>query len=164
MYLHPLATQTTKDAIASVYNENEAESDTTPIEPIADEDTTTFSMKPATDNNMVQSAKSLQNHRQKLVGTSHGEMSAIEESAMYGNIDQLHEGIYTDSVLVSDADKVILEVEEELSRGSTMKDALLKAIRKTSKVIPKGSLARGKNKKATGDVCQRSRYRLLNRT
>jgi hypothetical protein len=152
MYLHPLANQTTTDAITSIFSENEYESDPKSKDPITDEDTIIFPMKPATDNNMVQSAKSLQNHKQKLVGTSHGEMSAIEESAMYGNIDQLHEGIYTDSVLISDADKVILEVEEEISRGSTMKDALLKAIRKTSKTIQKGSLARGKNKKATGDV------------
>jgi hypothetical protein len=33
-----------------------------------------------------------------------------------------------------------------------MKDALLKAIRKSSKVVSKGALARGKNKKATGDI------------
>ncbi len=50
--------------------------------------------RPETDNNMVQSVKSLQNHKQKLVGTSKGEMTAIEESAMFGNVDQFHEGVY----------------------------------------------------------------------
>jgi hypothetical protein len=34
----------------------------------------------------------------------------------------------------------------------SIKDALLKAIRKSSKVISKGALARGKNKAATGDI------------
>ncbi len=52
---------------------------------------------------MVQSVKSLQNHKQKLVGTSHGKMSDLEESAMYGNSDQVHEGLYTDSIVISDA-------------------------------------------------------------
>ncbi len=111
-----------------------------------------ISSKPETDNNMVQSVKSLQNHKQKLVGTSHGKMSDIEESAMYGNPNHFHEGIYTDSIVISDAERLTLEVEEEVKRGTSMKDALLKAIRKNSKVVQNGALARGKNQKATGDV------------
>ena len=79
-------------------------------------------------------------------------MSDIEESAMYGNPDHFHEGIYTDSIVISDAERLTLEVEEEVKRGTSMKDALLKAIRKNSKVVQNGALARGKNKKATGDV------------
>ncbi len=104
---------------------------------------------PETDNNMVQSVKSLQNHKQRMVGTSQGNMTDIEESAMFGNVDQFHEGIYTDSVLISDADKLSLEVEESVRKGFSVKDALLKAIRKSSKGVSKGALARGKNKKAT---------------
>ena len=87
---------------------------------------------PETDNNMVQSVKSLQNHKQRMVGTSQGNMTDIEESAMFGNVDQFHEGIYTDSVLISDADKLSLEVEESVRKGFSVKDALLKAIRKSS--------------------------------
>jgi hypothetical protein len=101
---------------------------------------------------MVQSVKSLHNHKQKLVGTSHGKMSDIEESAMYGNPDQFHEGLYTDSIVISNAERLTLQVEEEVRRGTSMKDALLKAIRKKSKVVQNGALARGKNKKANGDV------------
>ena len=109
-------------------------------------------VRPETDNNMVLSVKSLRNHKQKMIGNSGGKMLDIEESAMYGNVDQLHEGIYTDSVIVSDADKLALEIEEAVNHGSTMRDALLKAIRKGSSTIQKNGLARGKNKKATGDV------------
>ena len=109
-------------------------------------------LRPETDNNMVQSVKSLQNHKQKLIGTSKGKMLDIEESAMYGNVDQLHEGIYTDSVIFSDTDKLAMEIEEQVGRGVSMKDALIKAIRKGNQITPKGALARGKNKKATGNV------------
>ncbi len=111
---------------------------------------------PEADNNMVQSVKSLQNHKQRMVGTSQGNMTDIEESAMFGNVDQFHEGIYYDSVLISDADKLSLEVEESVRKGFSMNDALLKAIRKSSKVVSKGALARGKNKKGTGDVTMES--------
>ena len=127
------------------------------------------SSKPETDNNMVQSVKSLQNHKQKLIGTSYGKMSDIEESAMYGNSNLFHEGLYTDSIVISDADRLTLEVEESIKKGLTMKDALLKAIRKSSKTVPEGALARGKNKKATGDVTteniiqsKRKRQKVLN--
>ena len=71
---------------------------------------------------------------------------------MYGNVDQMHEGIYTDSVIVSDEDKLALKIEEAIKHGASMKDALLKAIRKGSKIVSKGGLAIGKNKKAAGDV------------
>jgi hypothetical protein len=64
----------------------------------------------------------------------------------------MHEGLYTDSVIVSDEDKLALEIEEAVRRGASMKEALLKAIRKGSKIVSKGGLAIGKNKKATGDV------------
>jgi hypothetical protein len=123
--------------------------------------------RPETDNNMVQSVKSLQNHKQKLVGTSRGRMTDIEESAMYGNSNQCNEGIYTDSICISDADKVSVEVEEMVRKGFSMKDALLKAIRKS--IVSNGELARGKNKKATGDVTtenilesKRKRQRVVN--
>ncbi len=79
-------------------------------------------------------------------------MLDIEESAMYGNVDQMHEGIYTDSVIISNEDKLALEIEEAVKHGVSLKDALLKAIRKGSKVVSKGGLAYGKNKKVTGDI------------
>jgi hypothetical protein len=87
-----------------------------------------------------------------MIGTSKGKMLDIEESAMFGNVDSLHEGMYTDSVVCSDANKIAMEVEEGVKKGESMRDALLKAIRKTSNTIINGGLARGKNKAATGDV------------
>ncbi len=47
---------------------------------------------------------------------------------------------------------MVNEVQEVLNRGGTMKEALLKALRKSTKVIPKGGLSRGKNKASAGGV------------
>ncbi len=69
-----------------------------------------------TDNNMVQSVKTLRNHKQKMIGTSHGDMLDIEESAIFGNVDKIHEGLYVDSIVVSDTDKLALEIAEEIKR------------------------------------------------
>jgi hypothetical protein len=60
--------------------------------------------------------------------------------------------ISTDSVLISDAERLTLVVEEEVRRGTPLKDALLKAIRTNEQEISKDGLARGKNKKSTGNV------------
>jgi hypothetical protein len=49
--------------------------------------------RPETDNNMVQSVKGLRNHKQKMIGTSEGKTLDIEESAIYANVDGLHEGL-----------------------------------------------------------------------
>ena len=105
-----------------------------------------------TDNNMVQSVKTLRNHKQKMIGTSHGDMLDIEESAIFGNVDTMHEGLYVDSVVVSDTDKLALEIAEEIKRGSNMRDALRRAISKTEGGISKNGLARGKNKKTKGGI------------
>ena len=148
-YIQPLSAQTTNAEIDAMLEPKRSSDESVCQSEYSGSST---ELKPEAETNMVQSVKSLQSHKQKLLGTSEGKMLDIEESAMYGNVDQMHEGIYTDSVIVSDSDKLALEIEEEISRGTSMKDALLKAIRKGSKVISKGGLARGKNKKDTGDV------------
>jgi hypothetical protein len=152
IYVLPLSAQQTSAEIHSVFKTLASiENADAPIDSMdfIDEG---LELRPETDNNMVLSVKSLRNHKQKMIGNSGGKMLDIEESAMYGNVDQLHEGIYIDSVIVSDADKLALEIEEAVNHGSTMRDALLKAIRKGSSTIQKDGLAFGKNKKATGDV------------
>jgi hypothetical protein len=152
IYVLPLSTQQTSAEIQSVFKTLASiENADAPIDSMdfIDEG---LELRPETDNNMVLSVKSLRNHKQKMIENSGGKMLDIEESAMYGNVDQLHEGIYIDSVIVSDANKLALEIEEAVNHGSTMRDALLKAIRKGSSTIQKDGLARGKNKKATGDV------------
>jgi hypothetical protein len=161
----PLCSQTNSTEIEAVLEEKESQEE--PIGLKIDKMQNGSSDRPETDNNMVQSVKSLQNHKQKLVGTSRGRMTDIEESAMYGNSNQCNEGIYTDSICISDADKVSVEVEEMVRKGFSMKDALLKAIRKS--IVSNGELARGKNKKATGDVTtenilesKRKRQRVVN--
>jgi len=151
-YIQPLSSINNVDEISSSFAETELNGSFQPIVPGSDSMEIETDLRPETDNNMVQSVKSLQNHKQKLIGTSKGKMLDIEESAMYGNVDQLHEGIYTDSVIFSDTDKLAMEIEEQVGRGVSMKDALIKAIRKGNQITPKGALARGKNKKATGNV------------
>ncbi len=64
----------------------------------------------------------------------------------------MHEGLYVDSVVVSDTDKLALEIAEEINRGSNMRDALRRAIRKTEGGILKNGLARGKNQKEKGGI------------
>jgi hypothetical protein len=152
-YIKPLAFQTTVEEIGAVHKSVEPEESSEETVLQTNYGGISTDSEPEAETNMVQSVKSLQSHKQKLLGTSEGKMLDIEESAMYGNVDQMHEGIYTDSVIVSDEDKLALEIEEAVSHGASMKDALLKAIRKGSiKIVSKGGLAIEKNKKATGDV------------
>jgi hypothetical protein len=151
-YTLPLAFQTTIEEINAVHEivEPDKSSEETVLQ--SNYGGISTDSKPQAETNMVQSIKSLQGHKQKRLGTSEGKKLDIEESAMYVNVDQMHEGLYTDSVIVSDEDKLALEIEEAVRRGASMKEALLKAIRKGSKIVSKGGLAIGKNKKATGDV------------
>jgi hypothetical protein len=133
IYTSPLSHQTTSSEIDIELSKDDPichNSDDQISEPKSHLDA--VPIRPATDNNMVQSVKSLQNHKHKMIGTSEGKMLDIEESAIYGNVDSEHEGIYLDSVICSDADKIALEIEEVINKGGTMKEALLKAIRKTS--------------------------------
>ncbi len=59
-----------------------------------------------TDKNMVQSIKTLRDHRLKPIGASHSSSTAIEESAIYGNIDSIREGLFVDTVVFSDVDQL----------------------------------------------------------
>jgi hypothetical protein len=118
LYIGPLSHLTTLDEIRSniIGDGSSSEVDTT----TSVGDSSNFdnvSPKPATDNNSVQSVKYLRNHRQKMIGTSKGKMLDIEESAMFGNVDSLHEGMYTDSVVCSDANKIAMEVEGGVKKG-----------------------------------------------
>jgi hypothetical protein len=70
--------------------------------------------RPATDNNMVQSVKFLRDHKRKMIGKSQGKMLDIEESAIYGNVNSLQEEVYTDTVVCSVADKMAIEIEEQV--------------------------------------------------
>jgi hypothetical protein len=136
LYIHPLCTQTNSTEIEAALDEKESQDELIGLKIKNMQNGS--SERPETDNNMVQSVKSLQNHKQKLVGTSSGKMTDIEESAMYGNSNQCNEGIYTDSICISDADKVSMEVEEMIRKGFSMKNALLKAIRKSRTVVSNG--------------------------
>jgi hypothetical protein len=154
IYIKPLIHENTLDEIEGEVARIQSSHSSTFDEPKESKahDSGLVPPRPATDNNMVQSVKNLRDHKQKMMGTSEGKALDIEESAIYANVDSLHEGLYLDSVICSDTDKMVSEVQEVLNRGGTMKEALLKALRKSSKVIPNGGLSRGKNKASTGEV------------
>jgi hypothetical protein len=105
-----------------------------------------------TDKNMVQSIKTLRDHRLKPIGTSHSKSTDIEESAIYGNVDDIREGLFVDTVVFSDVDQLTKLIEEDISKGVSMKDSLIKAIRRTSQVKHHGDLAKGKTKGTSKDI------------
>jgi hypothetical protein len=100
-----------------------------------------------TDKNMVQSIKTLRDHRLKPIGTSESKSTALEESAMFGNVDEVREGLFIDTVVFSDVDQLTKLIEEDVSNGMSMRDSIIKAIRKTSQVKHGGDLAKGKAKR-----------------
>ncbi len=81
---------------------------------VGSSESTEIASRPATDNNMVQSVKFLRDHKRKMIGQSQGKMLDTEESAIYGNVNSLQEGVYTDTVVCSDADKMAIEIEEQV--------------------------------------------------
>ncbi len=107
---------------------------------------------PETDRNMVQSIKTLRDHRIKQIGTSHQEMTDLEESAIYDHVDQIREGLFLDTVILSDVDQLTNLVEEDISQGISMKDAIIRAIRNTSQVKHSGDLAKGKKQLTLTDI------------
>ena len=109
-----------------------------------------------TDKNMVQSIKTLRDHRLKPIGTSQQAMTDLEESAMYGNVDQVREGLFIDTVVFSDVDQLSKLIEEDVSNGMSMRDSLIKAIRRTSQVKHQNDLAKGKSKMKSNGISEKN--------
>jgi hypothetical protein len=107
-----------------------------------------------TDKNMVQSIKTLRDHRLKPIGTSHAASTDLEESAIYGNVDEIREGLFVDTVVFSDVDQLTKLIEEEVSNGKSMRDSIIKAIRQTSQVKQAGGLAKKITKRTSNDISE----------
>jgi hypothetical protein len=157
MYTVPLATRLEADAINDFHTslalefqgqgQDEFDSEQASDEGVKED------VRPETNKNHVWAAKFLRDHRQKLVGTSSSPMLPIEESAMYGNADQIGEGIYIDTVVNSEVDQLATKIAENTGKGMNIKDSLLKAIREAKQVVHKGGLAMGKNSRKKRQQC-----------
>ena len=99
-------------------------------------------LKHEVDNNMVASIKSLREHKLELPGRRQGDMSEIEESAMYGNGQIQNEGLYLDQVVQTDIDQLASIIAETTMRGTSLKDSILKAIRQLKPQNHQGELAK----------------------
>jgi hypothetical protein len=101
IYTSPLFHQTTTSEIeGQMSREDQNSHDSDDLTSYLASQPNPIPSRPETDNNIVQSVKSLQNHKHnKMIGTSEGKMLDIEESAIYGNVDSEHKGIHLDSVI-----------------------------------------------------------------
>ena len=152
MYTVPLATRLEADAINDFHTslalefqgqgQDEFDSEQASDEGVKED------VRPETNKNHVWAAKFLRDHRQKFVGTSSSPSLPVEESAMYGNADQIGEGIYIDTVVNSEVDQLAAKIAENTGKGMNIKESLLKAIREAKQVVQKGGLAIGKNSRA----------------
>ena len=103
-------------------------------------------LKPEVDNNMVSSIKSLREHKLELPGRRQGDMTEIEESAMYGNGQLQNEGLYLDQVVQTDVEQLANIIAETTMKGTSLKESILKAIRQLRPQNGKDELAQGKSR------------------
>jgi hypothetical protein len=122
-------------------------------------------LKPEVDNNMVSSIKSLREHKLELPGRRQGDMTEIEESAMYGNGQLQNEGLYLDQVVQTDVEQLANIIAETTKKGTSLKESILKAIRQLRPQNGKNELAQGKSrlgKRHKNGKRSRARDRWLN--
>ncbi len=105
-----------------------------------------------TNRYMVQSIKTLRDHRLNPMGTSPKATAELEESASYGNIDQIREGLFVNTVVFFDVDQLTKLIEEDVSQGASMWESIIRAIRKTSQTKHANDLVKGKSKRALTDI------------
>jgi hypothetical protein len=85
------------------------------------------------DGKTVQSIKSLRDHKLKLPGRNYKDGTDIEESARFGNVETFREGLYFDDVLSTPMSELAGRLEENARNGLTIKEALIKSIKETTK-------------------------------
>jgi hypothetical protein len=76
----------------------------------------------------------------------------LEESASYGNIDQIREGLFVDTVVFFEVDQLTKLIEEDVSQGASMRESIIRAIRKTSQTKHASDLVKGNSKRALTDI------------
>ena len=96
------------------------------------------------DGKTVQSIKSLRDHKLKLPGRNYKDGTDIEESARFGNVETFREGLYFDDVLSTPLSELAGRLEENARSGLTLKEALIKSIKETTKGVQRMALRKGK--------------------
>jgi hypothetical protein len=96
------------------------------------------------DGKTAQSIKSLRDHKLKLPGRNYKDGTDIEESARFGNVETFREGLYFDDVLSTPTSELAGRLEENARSGLTLKEALIKSIKETTKGVQRMSLRKGK--------------------
>jgi hypothetical protein len=82
------------------------------------------------DGETVQSIKALRDDKLKLPGRNHKQGTDIEESARFGNAETFKEGLYFDDVLSTPVEELAARMEENSRNGLTLKESLIKAVKK----------------------------------
>ena len=142
-YTGPLNQRMIANAIESEFNANDLTSD---------KDTATKDSSEAAvfEGETVQSIKALRDHKLKLPGRNYKDGTDIEESARYGNVETFREGLYFDDVLSTPMTELAGRLEENARNGLTLKEALIKSIKETTKGFQRMSLQKGKKKSREG--------------
>ena len=86
----------------------------------------------------------MRDHKLKLPGRNYKDGTDIEESARYGNVEAFREGLYFDDVLSTPMTELAGRLEENARKGLTLKEALIKSVKETTKGIQRMSLRKGK--------------------
>jgi hypothetical protein len=79
-----------------------------------------------------------------LPGRNYKDGTDIEESARFGNVETFREGLYFDDVLSTPMSELAGRLEENARSGLTLKEALIKSIKETTKGVQRMSLRKGK--------------------
>ena len=127
-YTGPLNERMIANTIESEFNANDVTSDNVTVDEVSD-------TSKVFDGKTVQSIKSLRDHKLKLPGRNFKDGSDIEESARFGNVETFREGIYFDDVLSTPISELAGRLEENARNGLTLKEALIKSIKETTKGV-----------------------------
>ena len=136
-YTGPLNQRMIANAIESEFNANDLTSENDPATEVSNE-------AAVFEGETVQSIKALRDHNLKLPGRNYKDGTDIEESARYGNVETFREGLYFDDVLSTPMTELAGRLEENARNGLTLKEALIKSIKETTKGIQRMSLRKGK--------------------
>ena len=136
-YIGPLNQRMIANAIESEFNADDVTSDDVTVEEASD-------TSRVFNGQTVQSIKSLRDHKLKLPGRNYKDGSDIEESARFGNVETFREGLYFDDVLSTPMSELAARLEENARNGLTLKEALIKSVKETTKGVQRMSLRKGK--------------------
>jgi hypothetical protein len=91
-----------------------------------------------------------------LPGRNYKDGTDIEESVRFGNVETFREGIYFDDVLSTSMSELAGRLEENARSGLTLKEALIKSIKETTKGVQRMSLCKGKKSRDDAGISKDS--------